>query len=320
MKAYKQIVLFILCSFSIYLLMMLALTQVKIGKFNLVYSVVDGSVIKGGDTYKRFNEFDINSKYDLVIMGSSHAYRGYDIRNFEKELPNCYNLGSGSQQINQTYILAQNLINSKNTKRVILEVYPQLFFANTREIESAAYLVANLKQSSIAISIIKNENDLRLYNQFFIRLLKYFDAPIEFSENVRNPYYKGYCSNSDSLKNPQKVKVSLAEFPKNYANVVCNQNSLGYLNLLLQYFKTNNIKVVVCTHFAPIETNKYVYNLFTPLIQEVCDANDVLYFDYTYKNNLPTEYSFYDHSHLNSNGVKAYNKMLISDLKSIGFL
>jgi hypothetical protein len=253
-------------------------------------------------------------------MGSSHAYRGYDIRNFEKELPNCYNLGSGAQKINETYILAQNLINSKNTKRVILEVYPQLFFSNTKEIESAAYLVANLKQTSIAFSIIKNENDFRLYNQFFIRLLKYFDAPIELSEIERNSYYKGYCSNTDSLKDPEKVKVRLAKFPKNYAKVLCDHNSLVYLNLILEYFKTNNIKVVVCTHFAPIETNKNKYNLFTPLIQKVCDANGVRYLDYTYENNLPTEYSFYDHSHLNSNGVKAYNKMLISDLKSIGFL
>jgi len=315
MTILKQIAFFILLSMTFYLGILFILNKIKVGKYSIVYSVLDGSTIKAQETYKRFNEFDEAGNYDLVVMGSSHAYRGYDIRNFEKIGFKAYNLGSNAQEIEVTNILANELVQNTNAKHVILEIFPILFI-KYKSIESASYVVSNCKTNHLAFSICKYYNDPRLWNQYLLRLINTNTAATEIPPD--SLCYKGYCINRDTIKQIEKV-LRIIEKPNPHLKLGIDEKKLNALSLILETLHRKGIKTIVCTHYCPIETDSTLHHLVTPMFKEICKKNNVTYLDYSYKHSLNTATYFYDHHHLNANGVKVYNDSLINDLKRLHF-
>ena len=68
MKLIKNALIFTLATFLVYIFTLFILVKFEFGNGKLIYSVVDATSIKGGDTYRRFHEYEINKKYDLVII------------------------------------------------------------------------------------------------------------------------------------------------------------------------------------------------------------------------------------------------------------
>ena len=95
----KNILLFGLIALTSYITLFSVLYFIRIGNVPLVYRTTQGNVFKGGLTYKKFQDFDKNEKYDIIILGSSHAYRGYDPVIFESYGYKIYNLGTSAQTL-----------------------------------------------------------------------------------------------------------------------------------------------------------------------------------------------------------------------------
>ncbi len=317
MKLIKNILIFLVCSFSIYISILFLLVRLQYKNSRLIYSAVDATSVKGGDNYRRFHEFDVDKNYDLIILGSSHAYRGYDIHNFDSIGLKSYNLGSSAQSIGLTNILAKNLINKKNTKRVILEIYQNSFVKNKATLEDASILIANVKENGLAFKIALNNNDVRSYNHFFIRVLSDTQMPKKSIDD--GDYYKGYCSTNKKIINVDSITKAIKTNPKSWKNSEIDTDKLKDLDMLIKYLKSESIKAVVCSHYTPIETDRFIEKLVSSQIEKVCNANGVKYLNYMFKHNINTQNNFSDHHHLNMNGVKNYNLRLIRDLKEIGF-
>src|SRR5690606_12876278 len=63
---------------------------------------------KIGSSYIRFQEVKKYNNVDIVFIGSSHAYRGFDPRIFKKAGYSSFNMGSTAQTPVQTkYLLEQ---------------------------------------------------------------------------------------------------------------------------------------------------------------------------------------------------------------------
>ena len=59
---------------------------------------------------------------DVLILGSSHVYRGFDVRIFNKAGYKVFNMGSSSQTPLQTYVLLQRYLKTIRPKCVVYEV------------------------------------------------------------------------------------------------------------------------------------------------------------------------------------------------------
>ena len=107
-----------------------------------------------GHLNSRVKDIKNHSDVDVLFLGSSHAYRGFDPRIFKKHGITSFNLGSSSQTPIQTEILLNRYLNSLNPKLVVYEVYPG--FLRNDGVESALDLIANDKIDFLTIKMSLN--------------------------------------------------------------------------------------------------------------------------------------------------------------------
>lgn len=94
-----------------------------------------------GHQRTRMAQVDASGPVDILFLGSSHAYRGFDPRIWARHGYSSFNLGSSAQTPIQTeFIVAQQLSRLK-PKLVIFEVHPGPF--RDEGVESAVDMIAN---------------------------------------------------------------------------------------------------------------------------------------------------------------------------------
>jgi hypothetical protein len=94
-----------------------------------------------GHLYSRTREIPAHADVDILFLGSSHAYRGFDPRLFEARGLRTFNLGSSSQSPLQTKLLVDRYREHLNPRLVVMDVYPLTF--DIDGVESALDLIAN---------------------------------------------------------------------------------------------------------------------------------------------------------------------------------
>ena len=127
----------------------------------------------GGYTYVSFRQFDRAKKYDVLLLGSSHAYRGYDPAIFKEYGYSMFNLGTNSQGNMVSYVIAKNYIHKSNCKTVILDVYDRVFV--TTRMESLSDVVQNVNSVEAAVDLCLASRDIRLANMLTMRAFNHFD-------------------------------------------------------------------------------------------------------------------------------------------------
>ena len=83
-KFFTRGLFFLFTTIGIYLTLFATLFFIKVGPNPLIYRAAQGIVLKGGGTYIKIKDYNAKEKHDIVIVGSSHAYRGYDPRIFKE--------------------------------------------------------------------------------------------------------------------------------------------------------------------------------------------------------------------------------------------
>ena len=111
-------------------------------KPNIIYNM--GSY---GFMYSRLSEIKNYENTNILFLGSSHAYRGFDTRIFLDKGLKSFNLGSSSQTPLQTKVLLKRYLERLNPKLVIYEVYPETFTIDG--VESSLDIIANDKNDFI---------------------------------------------------------------------------------------------------------------------------------------------------------------------------
>lgn len=83
--------------------------------------------VSSGHMFTRLEEAGEFGHVDVLVTGSSHAYRGFDPRVFAENGLSLFNLGSSSQTPIQTEFLLDRYLDVLTPEVVLLEVYPDLF-------------------------------------------------------------------------------------------------------------------------------------------------------------------------------------------------
>ena len=298
----KSILLFIPFSIVMYLLLLIFWGDYIPDRFkkNLNYKI--GSP---GHMYSRVQNIKDVKDVDILFLGSSHSYRGFDPRIFKRNGLNTFNLGSSAQSHLQTEVLLKRYLDTISPKLIIYEVYPGTFSSDG--VESSLDIVANDKNDFESIRMAIAQNHIKVYNT----LVYGFYRDI-FKKNTN--YQEDFVKENDTYIEGGFVEKKLQYFEPTEFNKTqwyINNKQFSYFEEVLLLINERNIPFILIQ--VPITPTRY------KAYSNNSEFNDKMkkygvYYNFNELIELNDELHFYNSHHLNQNGVEIFNTELIEIL------
>jgi hypothetical protein len=255
-----------------------------------------------GHTFSRFSEVKNYKNVDILFLGSSHAYRGFDTRIFSDYGYKSFNLGSSNQTPAQTKVLLKRYLERLNPRLIIYEVYPETFTFDG--VESALDVIANDIKDVHLLKMALKINNIKTYNTLIYGFIcDFFGLNKSFSEAAIKGKDK-YVSGGYVEKEMEFYKPT--EFPKK--EISFRDYQLETFSEIVQLIKNKNIKLILV--YAPIPKvyyKSYKNNHYFDSTMERYAA----YYNFNELLDLNDSLHFYDYHHLNQRGVEIFNNKLI---------
>lgn len=295
----KKIFLFGLLAIGVYIIMFSILYFIRVGNVPLLYRSTQGNVFKGGLTYKKFKEFNPNEKYDIIVLGSSHAYRGYDPEIFASYGYKIYNLGSSAQSLLSSYVIARNYIKKENCNTVIIDLYDRIFRYSS--VESLSDVTQNISSDKAAAELCIRSKDLRAINMFTLRMFSKLDYPLN---NDTLNLINGFQASNNQLTLPGNPK------DPDYNS---NKETLHSFAKLIHYLNKEGIHVILAEHPLPevYTISESKHSRFVTDINKIIKPYNIKWYDLMRDSTMTGIQYYADENHLNYRGVKKYNHKLI---------
>jgi len=262
---------------------------------------------KVGDSYTRFQEVKKYNNIDILFAGSSHAYRGFDPRIFEKAGYSTFNLGSTAQTPFHTKYILKHYIDELHPKWLIMEVYPKVFTIDG--VESSLDIISNNEDMN-TLNFVLHHKNFRVLNTYIYSQIHNIFNIIPKDSILKSSSYNTYIG-----KGYVERKMSFNK------NRIYKRNELVYLdshfNSLEEIDKICKKRGVLPIYVvAPIDKKRY--NSFVNLdeFDEKMKKFEIFY-DFNILMKMNDTLHFYDSHHLNQNGVELFNQELIKILTSL---
>jgi hypothetical protein len=255
----------------------------------------------------RLLEAEATSEVQLLIVGSSHVYRGIDPRRFEERGISTFNFGSSLQSPIQTEYLLKKYLDQMNPDIVLFEVGYKTF--STNGIEGALDIIINSPALGWDILDMALEvNDISVYNTLAYTL---------FRKNILGETRQDYLSKHTDLDvyipggfvlRRDSVYIGPESFDRTVKPLQALQQKS--FERCLMMLKERNIKTILIQtpilqeYYTSIENIDEFNNYFSKL------SGTHHYYNFNEDMYKETRY-FYDHHHLNSIGVDRFNNDLI---------
>jgi len=303
----KRGLLFLGVVLAVYAVAVLCLSHVVCSGRALIFRTGDYYNWPGGDTWARFRAFDRSVEWDAVIIGSSHAYRGYDPAVFAEQGYNVYNLGSSAQTPLNSYHIIKHYLDSAHCPLLIFDVYEGIFL-NTG-LESTADLTQNITSDKAALGMAWGLRDLRGLNMMALRWAvrhrrPYYESP--------HPVVKGFVALPDS--------VTRALLPARNSTLVLQERQKELFRQCVRLCQERGIRMVVAQHQARKGTNAERHAAFTAFIDSSLAGTSIPNLDLTFAPGLHDLHHFADHNHLNAAGARIFTGQLVDSLEALGWL
>lgn len=250
---------------------------------------------------KRYKDISKSKPLDVLIIGSSHAYRGYDVRNFKDNGFSSYNLGSSAQPLVLSDFIYKNYNGILKPKKLIIDIYPVLLsnLGGESEINLLPLFYNNesFVQSSFQTFDVRVLNSLLFFYAFGnINTVK--------SRELKDEKYidGGYISSS-------KVGVKSAKYIRSKLEI--EEENITALKNIVEDAEAKGIKVFLFQ--APLPKERYQSYENNKEIDSIMKSIGT-YYNYNEVRFLPSQY-FMDDSHINQRGVDVYNKWVIDKIK-----
>ncbi len=256
-----------------------------------------------GDRLK--NAKDVKN-VDILFLGPSTTYRGFDTRIFNKSGYSAFNFGSSSQTPKHTNLILRNYLESLNPKLVIYDVYPAVFDAdgvepsldfimhNEDSIETYPLLWKNFNIKIINAMIFKELTNLlsldipggldRIIDDTYIDG-GFVEKRIKYNKNLNQNFSSEWVMRNDQLN----------EFKKNIN--ILKKRRVPYLLVRVPLTQTS---------YQARENNLYIDSLF---------SSEGSFINFQNKVELSDSLDFLDNVHLNQNGVEKFNLEVIKYLE-----
>lgn len=305
----KKLILFALALVPLYILAVCiwGLITPLVLRPNLPY-------LKGayGHLNSRINDLENFSDVDVLVLGSSRAYRGFDPRIFSESGISMFNLGSTAQSPVQSLVLAKQYLKQLNPELVLIEVSPEIM--STDGLESGLDLLANNTIDFHAAEMTLKVNHIKLYHTLIFavfRQLLHLDEDYSEPVRIREDSYVsgGYVERKMSRYSPPDSMVTKVR------RLLPLQRKA--LSELVAYINQNGARVVLIE--VPSSSVRYRSHANHDEFSLFVSSLDA-YEDFNTRVQLSDSVHFYDASHLNQEGVDIFNKALIDWLEKRGYL
>jgi len=189
--------------------------------------------------YKWLNKESTSKKG--LILGSSTAYMNIDpMQLTEKTGVDFFNCGTSSQSIVLSEKILKDVVQNSKIDYLLLDVLPEIWTSSS--LESSVIWVGHTPYpySRSVLQIVKNENNVNLWNQYLYLLLKRqfsfskYDVKPEQPDKVYKR--KGYVYGKDA------VRTEISTF-NNYDKI--SAENAGALKNIVSICKNKNIKLII---------------------------------------------------------------------------
>ena len=275
-------------------------------KPNLIYKI--GA---NGHMFTRMQEAQRIKKPDVLILGSSHAYRGYDTRIFKEYGYRAFNLGSSAQTPIQTLTLLLQYLDKIRPETIIYDVNPRMFFSDG--VESSLDIIANDKVDKHTIEMAFEVNHIKTYNALIYGIKRdWFNLNHSFEESKikgNDKYVQGgFVETKMEYYRPAGIKKRAIKFQKNQVKA---------FEKSIEEIEKRGINLVLV--FGPISKELYssYSNMddFNSKMKSYAEHYKAKYYNFNKISNLSDSQHFSDEHHLNQKGVKAFNHDLLNSIK-----
>ncbi|PQJ12597.1 hypothetical protein CJD36_002295 [Flavipsychrobacter stenotrophus] len=266
-----------------------------------------------GHLSTRLAEADTCSQVDVLALGSSHTYRGFDPRIFRRHGISLFNLGSSAQSPIQTEYLVKKYIDKIHPRVVVFDMYYTILQCDGTE--SALDLFSNSPGIDKGLfEMALKVNTIPAYNTFVYSWFKTLNR-----QNIKEPAIKnndtyipgGFVERTINNNQYHGQHIAPAHFE-------INELQLKSLQNIVKILKEKNIRLIlVQTPYAP-DSYRSVVNRDS-LDRYLSSLKDAEYYNFNDTNIFKNDY-FFDFSHLNSKGVEVYDSILINKLFPGGHL
>lgn len=262
---------------------------------------------KFGHTNTRLNEVEKINSIDILFLGSSHTYRGFDSRIFKAHGFTSFNLGTSAQTPIQTLMLLKKYLDTLNPKLIIYEIDPLSLTSDG--VESSLDIIANTHFNDLySYEMALKLNHINTYNALlYATITNYMPLNNRLVEPIKrgtDTYIKGgYVEKENKYYDPILIPKS---------EIIISKKQLKTFEIVIDDIKKKGINLQLV--FAPI--SKSLYSSYTNM--NYFDSLMTTYSQYTNFNkilNLKDSIHFYDADHLNQQGVKVFNEKLLNTLE-----
>lgn len=267
-----------------------------------------------GFMHTRLQEADTTKNIDLLFLGSSHAYRGFDPRIFNALHYKCFNFGSSNQTPIQTELLLKQYVRRFKPKLVIYEVFPGNFEMDG--VESAVDIISNTSHYGNAFLYALAVNHVMVYNTCtYAAMRKMFWQDLAFREEKIvgvDTYVEGGFVERSKLFERQVEELGTG------LQWNLKPKQLKAFERSLEVLKEENIPYLLVqspvakSYFKQYENYAYTDSLFAT-------KGNYINFNYIDSMQYNDETDFYDGHHLSIEGVKKFNASLLNQLQKIPY-
>lgn len=256
----------------------------------------------GGHMFTRLSEVQCFSNVDILFVGSSHSYRGFDTRVFADSGFHTFNLGSSNQSPMQTEYLLRKYLSQLNPKLVVFEVNPEAYEIDG--VESCVDLIANHGIDFDIAKMALLTKDRRAINTLiygaYMQSCHKRDSFSEETHRGTDTYISGgYVEHSHS---------SFKGVASEPHSITLRRQNLNSLRRCADVVAGINAQCLLVE--APVVGglyNSYVnHGQFSDAMRSIGP-----YVDYNILLDIPDSL-FYDNEHLNQPGVEFFNRQFIS--------
>ncbi len=298
-KFFRSIALFTPFAAAVYVLLVVLTGNFAAGLPGKNLKYRKGSI---GFLHSRLQEIDTMKHVDILFLGSSHTYRGFDTRIFSRHGMRTLNLGSSAQSVLQTEVLLRRYLDRIQPATIVWEVSPASLISDG--VESSLDIVSNDRNDLWSFQMAAKQNHITVYNTLIYSLyLDVFRQNAAFTEDRRKADDL-YIDGGFVQKDPQAYQI-IRRVP---AEVSINAKQFLSFERCLSLIRASGSRLVMVQ--APVARSLYDSYLGHKEFDAQISAYGP-YYNFNEILSLHDSTHFYDSDHLNQSGVARFNTALI---------
>jgi hypothetical protein len=258
-----------------------------------------------GNLDLRLQEANNYHNVDVVFLGASDTYRGFDTRIFDAAGIQAFNLGSSVQTPIQTEVIFNRYFDRLNPKVVVYAVHPSILSNSGTESSGDLIFQSELRQD--LFPLVQHQPNLKVINTLLYKStlgLFNLEVPKWSGTTKKDDYIKGgFCQNID--ENAIDLMAGRTEIiplpqPLDY--------QLDALKNILAKIKNKNIPLILV--MTPRIRDNRSFETLKPGTRQLFEP----YGQVIFGNDLAPfidSLDFYDSNHLSQNGVNKFNAAIL---------